>query len=294
MTAGMSPSMSPSTSPRPVEAGGRRLRALVQGVSGDLPTVVFLSTLGCPLEVWTRVRQAVAEHTMTISYDRGNVRWNGREATVPRRADELEDLLTALRVDGPVVLVGHAYGALVAEEFARTRTDRVAGMVLADAWRSDELLRLVHQRRAMAYLETQLQRSLLMTLARPGKHARFVAFDALPDEQRQAAYRYLQRPLHWRTALAELVAWKHSRPAAPDAWPPHRVPVLVVVSQPHVEHDQARLRMQQELAASSTRSGLMVIPEATNLELVTDGRFSPHVAGAVVQALGKDLVAEGA
>ena len=277
-----------------VDVGGRRLRVLVQGTREDLPAIVFLSTLGCPLEAWTRVQRAVAERTTAISYDRSDVGWNGRRAAVPRRADELEALLAELRVDGPVVLVGHAYGALVAGEFARRRPDRVAGLVFADAWHPDELRRSVHQRMAMAYLEAQLQRRMLATLLRPVRNEGLVAFDALPAEQRPMAYRYLRRLLNWRTAHAELVSWKHYRPGSVRMWPQSRVPVVALVSQPQVEHDPVRMRMQQELAGSSTRSAVLVVPEAVNLELVTDGRFSPHVGDAVSQLLGDAVMAEGA
>lgn len=281
-----------------VDVGSTRLRALVQGTSRDLPTVVFLSTLGCPLEAWTRVQRAVAERTTTISYDRSDIAWNGRRAAVGRRADELEALLTELGVDTPVVLVGHAYGALVAGEFARRRADQVAGLVFADAWHPDELRRSVHQRKAMAYLEAQLQRSMLATLLRPGRHEDFVALDALPAEQQPMAHRYLRRPLNWRTAHAELMSWKHSRTVSPEISPEKRpqsrIPVVALVSQPQVEHDQVRMRMQQELAGSSTTSAVLVVPEAANLELVTDDRFSPHVGDAVLRVLGNAVVAEGA
>lgn len=276
-----------------LDVDGARLRALVQGTREDLPTVVFLSTLGCPLEAWTRVQRTVAERTTTISYDRGDVGWNGRRATIPRRADELAALLDQLGVDGPVVLVGHAYGALVAGEFARGRPDRVAGMVFADAWHPDELRRSVHQRKAMAYLEAQLQRRMLTTFLRPG-HGDFVAFDALPAEQRSVACQCLRRSLNWRTAHAELLSWKHSRPlpARKSSW--DGVPVVALVSQPQVEHDPVRMAMQQELAGSSPGSAVFVVPEAANLELVTDGRFSPLVGDAVSRLLGGAVMAEGA
>lgn len=277
-----------------VDVGGARLRALVQGTREDLPAVVFLSTLGCPLEAWTRVQRAVAERTTAISYDRSEVGWNGRRASVPRRADELEALLAELRVDGPVVLVGHAYGALVAGEFARSRPDRVAGLVFADAWHPDELRRSVHQRMAMAYLEAQLQRRMLTTLLRPGRNGGLVAFDALPAEQRPMAYRYLGRLRNWRTAHAELVSWKHSRPGRARRWPRSRVPVVALVSQQQVEHDPVRMLMQRELAGSSARSAVLVVPEAANLELVTDDRYSPHVGDAVSRLLGDAVMAEGA
>lgn len=280
--------------PSLIDAGGRRVRTLVQGVRGELPAVVFQSTLGCPLEAWTRVQGAVAEHTMTISYDRSEIRWNGRDAAISRRSDELVALLEQLRVDGPVVVVGHAFGALVADELARTRPGHVAGTVFVDAWRPDELSRSVNQRKAMAYLESSLQRSLLTTAVRPRRHAPFVAFDGLPGEQRRVAYEYLRRPANWRTALAELVSWKNSRANTGDAWPPSRLPMAVLVSGPQVEHDAVRLRMQEELAARSTRSVFAVVPDATNLDLVTDGRFSPHVVDGVLRVLGKTLVAEGA
>jgi pimeloyl-ACP methyl ester carboxylesterase len=51
---------------------------------------------------------------------------------------DLDALLDALDVRGPVVLVGNSYGGLLALVYAIARTDRVAGLVLVDAHLGDE------------------------------------------------------------------------------------------------------------------------------------------------------------
>ena len=48
-------------------------------------------------------------------------------------ADELMRLLAAAGIDGPLVLVGHSYGGMVAQLTAHRHPDRVLGVVLVDS-----------------------------------------------------------------------------------------------------------------------------------------------------------------
>lgn len=52
--------------------------------------------------------------------------------TVEEDVADLHELLTAARVPGPYVLVAHSYGGMIAELYASTYPDTVAGRVLVD------------------------------------------------------------------------------------------------------------------------------------------------------------------
>lgn len=117
-----------------VEAGGYRLWTKVEGTGG--PTVVFEAGGGEASSAWAGIAPAVrALGVRTVVYDRAGL---GRSEPAPGpyriedEADALERVLTACGIDGPVVLVAHSYGGLIAQLTAAADS-RVAGLVLVDA-----------------------------------------------------------------------------------------------------------------------------------------------------------------
>jgi pimeloyl-ACP methyl ester carboxylesterase len=116
-----------------IEIGDTTLEAVVAGTGGK--TVVFESGLATALEVWDAVAPRVAESTRTVRYDRRPAPPTG---AVPARtamdmAVDLEQLLRALAIDPPYVLVGHSWGGTVARIFVQRNPAAVAGLVFADA-----------------------------------------------------------------------------------------------------------------------------------------------------------------
>lgn len=118
---------------RMVDVGGHRLHAHMSGEGS--PTVVFDAALGASLLSWVLVQPEIARVTRTVSYDRAGLGFSEAgpmPRTVARIRGELEALLEMLDVRGPLVLVGHSFGALVARHYAAAHRDRVMGMVLVD------------------------------------------------------------------------------------------------------------------------------------------------------------------
>lgn len=104
--------------------------------AGEAVTVVFCNGMGMPLELWQPVVDRLPDDYAVVRYD--------RPAAATRRADdldeqvgEIDDVLAAAQADGidtgRLILVGHSYGGVLAEAYARLRPRRVAGLVLADA-----------------------------------------------------------------------------------------------------------------------------------------------------------------
>ncbi|MFA6916786.1 MAG: alpha/beta hydrolase [Parachlamydiales bacterium] len=132
---------------------GRKMYLECQGTGS--PTVVLISGRTDRSDIWKTVANtaasglsvfpAVAQFTRVCSYDRpGTVKITGNhiessrstsvpQPTTPKNAvADLHKLLTAAKVPGPYILVGHSYGGLIARLYADTYSNEVAGIVLID------------------------------------------------------------------------------------------------------------------------------------------------------------------
>ena len=119
---------------RQVEVGPHRIEATVLG-SGT-PPVVIEPGFGGTAASWRAVAEAVAEDTTVVIYDRAPYGASSRaqDARTPRDiARDLNGVLDALGIDGPVVLTGHSAGGIYVRAFAGLYDGRVAGMVLVDS-----------------------------------------------------------------------------------------------------------------------------------------------------------------
>jgi pimeloyl-ACP methyl ester carboxylesterase len=85
------------------------------------------------------VLPSVARFTRVCTYDRPDIRTGANVTTsrpqphpVDLDVEDLRALLAALGETGPVVLVAHSYGGLIATLYARTHPASVAGLVMVD------------------------------------------------------------------------------------------------------------------------------------------------------------------
>lgn len=116
-----------------VDVGGRRIH-LRCGGSGS-PTVILTGGAGAIAGSWRLVQLEVARRTRACSWDRagfGSSDGSPAPQTAAETAADLFRALTAARIAGPLVLVGHSLGAYETLAFADAHPDRVAGMVLVD------------------------------------------------------------------------------------------------------------------------------------------------------------------
>lgn len=118
------------------------------------PTVVFVSGTRGAADEWQTLLpgvapgtpttfEAVAAHTRACAYDRpGTIRDDGsptpstavaQPTTAAQGADDLKAVLHAAGEEGPYVVVGLSLGGLIAQQFARTFSDDVDGLVLLDS-----------------------------------------------------------------------------------------------------------------------------------------------------------------
>ncbi|WP_157601541.1 alpha/beta fold hydrolase [Saccharomonospora halophila] len=286
---------------RLVRIGGRAVHVLgtepPDGVPGGTPTVVFESGLAAPVQAWTWVREAVTPHARTVSYERAGTGFSGRAPgprAVPRLAAELGEVLDALAVTGPVVLVGHSFGGLVTRCFAGRYPHRVAGLVLVDALHPEELRRSATQRRGMAWLEQSLQLSALRALLRLGRREIADQFTELPETAARQARERMHVPGVWRTAAAELVAWKNADPADLTGGPfPAHSTLGVVISGESLRNDAAHRKLQDELCALAPDPVVTLVRDASHFGLVLEREHGRTVADTINTVLATANVPDG-
>ncbi len=104
------------------------------------PTVVYIDDFKAPAApYWSLVADEQSRSTRVCLFDRPGMGLSRDRAvhaphsTPEMHADEMLAMLGALGETGPYLLVGWAYGGLVARTAATLHPDQVAGMVLVDA-----------------------------------------------------------------------------------------------------------------------------------------------------------------
>jgi pimeloyl-ACP methyl ester carboxylesterase len=119
-----------------VNVGEHRLHIHCLGKDQDGPVVVFESGSGSSGIDWTLVQQEVAYFAPACAYDRAGYGWSESVAnprTLEVTADELHTLLVNAGINGPYILVGHAFGGFIVRMFAARFPDDVTGIVLVDS-----------------------------------------------------------------------------------------------------------------------------------------------------------------
>jgi pimeloyl-ACP methyl ester carboxylesterase len=112
---------------------GRRIHARCTGVG--TPSVVLEAGIAASSLSWSLVQPRVAAFTRVCSYDRVGLGWS--DPVKPPRSlaahvETLRELLRALELQPPYVLVGHSYGSFVVREYAHRHPREVAGLVFVD------------------------------------------------------------------------------------------------------------------------------------------------------------------
>ncbi|MBI1378500.1 MAG: alpha/beta fold hydrolase [Frankiales bacterium] len=147
--AGSAPAPSPAAPPRVQRPGAaapdweqHRVRALgvtqwIECAGSGPVTIVVVPGLGADHRMWSRVLDPFARTTRTCVLDRPGLggsppRSPHRTVDAGRHADELAAALQQVGVTGPLVVVGHSYGGLVARAFTARHPARVVGLALIE------------------------------------------------------------------------------------------------------------------------------------------------------------------
>ncbi len=132
----------PAPTPRLVDIGTHRLDAVRAG-SGS-PSVVFEGGLGNPLDTWEQVWPAISGLSTVVVYSRSGLARSERGPhthTARGATEELHQLLGALDVAPPYVLVAASYGGLLARLYTSLHPGEVAGLVIVEGVHEQQVQR---------------------------------------------------------------------------------------------------------------------------------------------------------
>lgn len=114
-------------------AGGKTIYIKCMGTGS--PTVILTAGLGGSTEDWQEVQPQVARMTSVCAWDRPgsglSSKSTGRE-TVAETTGDLIAALKATQIEGPLVVVGHSFGAYETLLLKDQASEAVVGMVLVD------------------------------------------------------------------------------------------------------------------------------------------------------------------
>jgi len=126
-----------------VGVGVGTMRAWVAGREGrkpGQPALILEAGAGAGLDEWSPILSDLAPLAPVLAYDRrglGRSEVDTQPQNYRRVAQSLHDLLGALRIPPPYVLVGHSFGAMYVRGFSQLFPEEVAGYVYIEAFDFD-------------------------------------------------------------------------------------------------------------------------------------------------------------
>nr|WP_229429064.1 alpha/beta fold hydrolase [Massilia sp. ST3] len=126
------------------------------------PSIVLLSGAGGPLDSWYKLYPAIEQLGTVFAYDRPGVGGSAKPRE-PQYGEtvvaQLRQLLLAAEVKPPFLLVGHSFGGLHANLFAREFADEVCGVLFLEATAPEDVT-------VMKRYQSRLQRAFVGFLDR--------------------------------------------------------------------------------------------------------------------------------
>ena len=134
---------SDGTDERLIGVGNHNLYIRINGNADAKSTVVFESGAGGSSQDWAKVIAMLPSEIRTIAYDRagmGNSEKGPLPQTMAQNVFELNQLLKAAEINGPVILVGQSLGGLIVRLYTEKYGKDVAGLVLVDPTHESSVL----------------------------------------------------------------------------------------------------------------------------------------------------------
>ena len=210
-----------------IDIGTHRLYINCKGEGS--PTVIIDSGIGGFSLEWTRIQDEISSSVRVCSYDRAGYGWSDpgpRPRTTAQISFELKRLLTAARIPGPYILIGHSFGGYNIRYFASQYPELVAGMVFVDSSHPEQFNTEEFKRIHTVNNDLNSQKyknSFKVRLVRP------VIANNYPEENKHMAYILMSTMKAQLTLMDELDNMELSaKQVSLNEHPPYNFPVVII------------------------------------------------------------------
>jgi pimeloyl-ACP methyl ester carboxylesterase len=270
-----------------VKVAGEAVNLVITGAGG--PPVVFLAGLGNAALAFTWIARLVSRRTTVVQYDRAGLGWSAPlkgALDAASAADTLAGALDRVGLQGPIIVVGHSYGGVVARVFAHRHRQRVAGLVMLDSAHEDQLDRFPSPIGTIARL-LMAQNWLMLVQARLGllrlPDALHGQGHGLPADVQPVFNALLATVAHRLAAAKESHAWGRSGRQARQARDLRSIPLRVLMAdQWPAAMLPAWTAMQEEIASWSDDSDFEVMRGADHVSIAMSEPLAASVAGTII------------
>ncbi|MCH4825909.1 alpha/beta fold hydrolase [Planococcus halocryophilus] len=206
-----------------VRLNNKRMEIFQEGELG-VP-ILILTGMGCSFEEWFEVTEALSKTNKILMFHRpglGESEIGEENRTTSRTVKEINELLNTLQINEPIILVGHSYGGLCAQQFTKLYPSKVKTLILVDST-SVELGRLDRLEDCSTYAnldETELKRIIHPVLTENQKK--------LPLHVQQRLLRFQQTPNLYKAMKSEVENWKADARIIKKLGQLPNIPLLVI------------------------------------------------------------------
>ncbi|SHG18150.1 Pimeloyl-ACP methyl ester carboxylesterase [Ornithinibacillus halophilus] len=112
----------------------RKIEVLRKGNSG--PPIIILAGMGCSFDEWYEVTDTISTYSKVILFHRpglGKSEIGNEPRTTTAVVEELKKMLDQIVLNESVILIGHSYGGLCVQHFAKVYPEKVSGVILVDS-----------------------------------------------------------------------------------------------------------------------------------------------------------------
>lgn len=123
---------------RLLHINNKQMEIFHEGESGQ--AILILTGMACSFEEWIGITEVLSAKNQVVMFHRpglGESEIGSEERTTAQTVIEMNCLLSKLKISDPIILVGHSYGGLCAQHFAKLHSEKIKALVLVDSTSED-------------------------------------------------------------------------------------------------------------------------------------------------------------
>ncbi len=203
-------------------------------------TIIILPGMGCSFDEWHNITETLSETNRVVMFHRpglGESEIGNEVRNTEAVVKELLDLMSVLEITEPIILVGHSYGGLCAQHFAKCHPQKVAGIVLVDSTSVDlqeldelDLPVLDEDETDEVWLEkcksySSMEQEQLRKIVNPTLSEKL---KSIPKEIQQRLLEFQIRPSLYKAMYSEISNWKQDAVVIKSLETTINVPLIVL------------------------------------------------------------------